>query len=307
MIEPRETIDGDQALPWPAKSLVRLPWPAKRWLAEHPAAWRYYTAVCRRAGWSGARLGWFTPNNGPLAGVRMRAIHSNHLWVPVGVYEPTVGRIVTSALQELRGRAGGVEVWDVGGHRGLFSMLCARNGADRVIAFEPSASNIVAFREHLSANPSLAARVDIVHAAVADRDGEIEFLVNEQDGAVNQIQANGVEGYDHGTAPSVQKVPVLQLDTWRAARASAPSILKVDVEGAEALVLRGAARVLATDRPLVLMEVHHAAAARAALAQLADARYRCWRIEAGGRLAPASRDAYGHDIAEPEFVLARPE
>ena len=176
-----------------------------------------------------------------------------------------------------------------------------------MLAFEPSASNIVVFREHLSANPALAARVDIVHAAVADQDGDIEFLVNEEDGAVNQIQATGVEGYDHAQAASIQKVPVLQLDTWRAARSSAPSILKVDVEGAEAHVLRGAARVLATDRPIVLMEVHHAAAARAALAQLADARYRCWQIEAGGHLAPVSLDADDREIARPEFVLARPE
>ncbi len=300
-MEVRQTMEADQHLPLPLARLTRTAWPVKRWIAEHPRVWRYYTALCRRAGWSGALLGWHTPNNGPLAGVRLRATHPNHLWVPVGVYEPSLGRIVTAVLSELKGRPGGVEVWDVGGHRGLFSMLCAQNGADRVIAFEPSAANIAAFREHLSANPALAERIEIVHAAVADRDGEVEFLVNEQDGAVCQIRASGVDGYDHGEAASVHTVAALRLDAWRAARPSPPSLVKIDVEGAEALVLRGAARLLATDRPVVVMEVHNAGAARAAIAQLAEARYRVWQINAGGRLAPVSADlAYGHVLARPE-------
>jgi FkbM family methyltransferase len=304
MIEVVDMIGPDRQLPWALERLTRLPWRVKRWIAEHQGVWRYYTAVCRRAGWSGSLLGWHTPTNGPLTGVRLRAIHPNHLWVPVGVYEPSVGRVVTAVLSELTGRSGGpgtIEVWDVGGHRGLFSMLCARNGADRVIAFEPSSTNVLAFREHLSANPTFADRIEILHAAVADRDGEIEFLVNEQDGAVSQIRGNGVDGYDHGGRASVQAVQVVQLDTVRASRATGPALIKIDVEGAEALVIRGAERLLATDRPIVVMEVHNAAAARAAIARLREARYRVWRIDGKGRLAPVTHDfAYGHVLARPE-------
>src|SRR5436305_1287114 len=85
--------------------------------------------------WRAARLGWHTPRNGPLAGIRLRALHPNHLWVPVGVYETSVGRVVTTLLTELAGGGADLEVWDVGGHRGLFSLLCAHNGASRVLAF----------------------------------------------------------------------------------------------------------------------------------------------------------------------------
>jgi hypothetical protein len=95
-------------------------------------------------------------------------------------------------------------------------------------------------------------------------------------------------------------VPVARLDSVWAARSSSstPSFVKIDVEGAEALVLAGAARLLDAHHPIVLMEVHNAAAGRAAIAQLTAAGYRCWRIDAGGRLAPLTGDlAYGHVLA----------
>jgi FkbM family methyltransferase len=299
-----DAVGADRQLPWALARLTRLPWQVKRWIAEHQGVWRYYTALCRRAGWNGSLLGWHTPTNGPLAGVRLRAIHPNHLWVPVGVYEPSVGKVVTAALADLKRQADGagdIEVWDVGGHRGLFSMLCARNGADHVIAFEPSATNVAAFREHLTANPALADRIEILHAAVADRDDEIEFLVNARDGAVCQINGSGVDGYDHGEAATVQAVRAIRLDTFRASRATGPALVKIDVEGAEALVVFGAGRLLATDRPVVVMEVHNAAAARAAIATLRAARYRVWRIDNGGLLAAVADDfAYGHVLARPE-------
>ena len=300
MIATQVAPAADTPLPWLLARLTAIPWPVKRWIAERPKVWRYYTAVCRRAGWNATRLGWHTPRNGPLAGVRLRALHPNHLWVPVGVYETSVGRVVTTLLSELAGRGGDIEVWDVGGHRGLFSMLCARNGASRVLAFEPSASNIIAFREHLAANRSLADRIEIVQAAIADRDGDVEFLVNERDGAVSQMRADGVDRYDHDNAASVQTVPVARLDSVWAARSScsAPSFVKIDVEGAEALVLAGATRLLDAHHPIVLMELHNAAAGRASIAQLARAGYRCWRIDAGGCLAPLAGDlAYGHVLA----------
>jgi FkbM family methyltransferase len=177
-------------------------------------------------------------------------------------------------------------------------MLCAQNGASRVLAFEPSPSNILAFREHLAANPPLVDRIEIVQAAVADRDGDVEFFVNERDGAVSQMRADGVDQYDHGDAASVQTVPVVRLDSVWPARAAAPSFLKIDVEGAEALVLAGAARLLDAHYPVVLMEVHNEAAGRASIAQLSRAGYRCWRIDAGGHLAPLAGDLeYGHVLA----------
>jgi hypothetical protein len=57
----------------------------------------------------------------------------------------------------------------------------------------------------------------------------------------------------------------------RAGRIPAPVLLKVDVEGGEVRVLHGCAELLATARPLLLIEVHNAAV-RSAIDELLAAR-----------------------------------
>jgi FkbM family methyltransferase len=221
--------------------------------------------------------------------------------VAVGVYETTVARLVMSILAEAAGGPGGVEVWDVGAHRGLFSLMCARNGAQRVLAIEPSAANLGALREHLAANAALGRRIEILHAAISDRDGDIEFVVNDSDGAVCQIRADGVAQYDQGPAVSNVTVPSWTLDSLLGRRTSPPVLVKIDVEGAEALVLRGAARLLSEHRPGILMEVHNASAGRASIDLLTRAGYRSSLVGVNGHLAPVPADlAYGHVLARAE-------
>ena len=288
----------DVRLPWLVARLTDMPWPVKRWIAERPLAWRYYTAACRRAGWNGTLLGWHTPHNGPFAGIRTRALHANHLWVPVGVYEVGVSRCLMDALRPCATGAGGADVWDVGANHGRLSLLCARHGATRVLAIEPLASNITVFNEHMAANPAISARIDLLQAAIADEDGVAEFVSNDRDGAVGQIRSGEVAQYQHSASTSVTSVASWRLDTLRATR-RAPALLKIDVEGAEVLVLRGATRILATDRPIVVVEIHSAGTGRASLALLRDAGYCCERLDARG--LPASVG----DELDSGHVLAR--
>jgi FkbM family methyltransferase len=300
MIE-RQSNTLDVPLPWLLKGLTSIPWAAKAWMAERPRVWRFYTAACRRLGWNSSRLGWHTSSNGPLAGVRIRALHPNHLWVPVGVYETQVARLVMSILAETASRRDAAEVWDVGAHRGLFSLMCARNGAEGVLAIEPSTANVGALREHVTANAALGRRIEILQAAISDKDGEIDFVVNDSDGAVCQIRADGVAQYNHGPSASHVTVASWTLDSLLGRRTSPPVLVKIDVEGAEALVLRGAARLLSEHRPAILMEVHNASAGRASIDLLTRAGYRSWQVGVNGELTPVPADlAYGHVLARAE-------
>ncbi len=295
--DPGDVPRSDVQLPWLVARLTDIWWPAKRWIAAQPLAWRYYSAACRRAGWNGAFLGWHTPHNGPFAGIRTRALHANHLWVPVGVYEVGVSRCLIAALEECARRGTGTDVWDVGANHGRLSLLCAKYGAAHVLAIEPTASNVAILDEHLSANPALAARIEVLQAAIADRDGEVEFVTNDLDGAVGQIRTREVARYDYGTATSIGWVASWRLDTLRTTH-RAPALVKIDVEGAEVLVLRGAALLLEADRPIVVVEIHNADAGRASLALLRAAGYHCERLDAGGRPVPVGDEfAYGHVLA----------
>jgi hypothetical protein len=66
-------------------------------------------------------------------------------------------------------------------------------------------------------------------------------------------------------------VPVLSLDGYLAHAALRPNLVKIDVEGAEWEVLRGAQRMLLEARPIVLVEIHDRGADhRTAVLQILD-------------------------------------
>jgi len=83
-----------------------------------------------------------------------------------------------------------------------------------------------------------------------------------------------------------REVPLVSLDTLELRRPI--RFIKMDVEGAEPQVLRGAARILADDRPVILSELHPTQLERASgvtadqfLAQIEAFGYRAHRIERG--------------------------
>lgn len=280
--------------------LTGVPWVLKKRIASRPLAWRYYTALCRRAGWGAAHLGWQTPRNGPFAGIRTQALHPNHLWVLVGAYEVGVTACVIAILGELVRRRHAPEVWDIGAHHGLFALLCAKHGAARVLAVEPSRANLDLLRQHLAANPLLAERIEVLEGAISNRDGWVDLVVDPSDGTVCQIRASGVHEYDHGPATAVGTIESHRIDSLVEARGAIPALLKIDVEGAEALVLEGASRLLATSRPICVVEIHNNEAGRACLRQFEAAHYSCERVASDGALVPIDGElSYGHLVARP--------
>jgi FkbM family methyltransferase len=142
---------------------------------------------------------------------------------------------------------------DVGAHTGAFADELLRSGLfSRVIAFEPNPVNADA----LSARASRDARLTVVRAAAGEhaRQGE---LYCDSDSATGSL----LEYRDHyETSGSVRRmtVAVVSLDGYleRAAPDAAPiRLLKIDTQGHDLAVLRGARRLLASDRPVVIAEL----------------------------------------------------
>ena len=79
-------------------------------------------------------------------------------------------------------------------------------------------------------------------------------------------------------------VPTVTLDGFSAGRGDRPSLLKVDVEGAEVRVLAGAARLIAETRPAIICELHSEEARSAVESLLPGYRFEPvghdWRIRA---------------------------
>jgi FkbM family methyltransferase len=165
----------------------------------------------------------------------------------VRVGPSTLTRIVSRIEIEveeafLRALEPGDVVYDVGANIGWFALLAARRvgPAGKVFAFEPFAENVNYARSNAAANhfPNLR----VVPAAVADRNGWSRFTTN------SSLQGRLDEG-------GQDFVPVVSLDAWAESH-DTPSLVKVDVEGAEGDVLRGMSSMLSSSRPILIIELH---------------------------------------------------
>jgi FkbM family methyltransferase len=142
----------------------------------------------------------------------------------------------------------GETFFDVGANIGVYTLMAARlvGGDGRVHAFEP----LTRVRDVLQSNIELnrASNVVLNTAAVGEKQGEEDLFVNRQSGLTSLGRTN------RGEVVGVQKVPIWTLDHY-AERAGIDSIdfLKIDVEGYEGHVLRGAAKLISNSPGLVVL------------------------------------------------------
>lgn len=144
----------------------------------------------------------------------------------------------------------GAVVFDVGANIGAYTVLFAQwtGEAGRVFAFEPSPSSIAGLREQLRLN-EVSNRVEIVEAAVSHGPGSAAFDCGGASGT-NALVPDAERG------AHVIRVETTSLDAFCAARGTSPSIVKIDVEGAELDVLRGGRETLARPDLVAFVEFH---------------------------------------------------
>lgn len=147
----------------------------------------------------------------------------------------------------------GMTFVDVGANVGMFSIAAAKKVQHgRVVAFEPCGWTY----ERLIKNQGLngATNLQTIHSALGERAGEAILHVN----VPGKDGLNTLGRPTHGDSEVVdaEKVPVATLDEALQQRGiSRVDVLKMDVEGAELLVLLGARRLLSSaNAPLILYE-----------------------------------------------------
>jgi FkbM family methyltransferase len=129
-------------------------------------------------------------------------------------------------------------VVDVGANFGLWSLLAARRGC-RVVAVEPVPATRALLARNAERN-GLTGRIELVGAAVSDATGTIEIAVPHGESGQASVSP------DPGDAVERHAVEAMTLDALIGERAV--RFLKIDVEGHEPAVLRGAERVLRSGR-----------------------------------------------------------
>jgi FkbM family methyltransferase len=152
----------------------------------------------------------------------------------------------------------GMTVLDVGASFGLYSMAAARTigPSGRVYAFEPARRTVSALRLHLHWN-GVADRVELIEAAAADRTGSAVFWEQDTSFVASLVEAATRQEERRYRAPiEGRRVRTVALDDFCSGRGIEPDVVKVDVEGSEASVLRGAREVLRRRHALLFLEIH---------------------------------------------------
>lgn len=143
-------------------------------------------------------------------------------------------------------------IYDVGAHIGFFSMVLAHCfQSARVYAFEPNPRNYKRLTINIGRN-GLVARINPVDRAVSDESHQAQFYVGGSSWSGSLIR-NHRDDYE--TECNVQTIS-LDEAVFRD-HYPAPDLIKIDVEGAEAQVLRGGIRVLEDCKPTLIIEVHY--------------------------------------------------
>jgi len=139
--------------------------------------------------------------------------------------------------------------YDIGAHIGFYSLLASPR-VKQVFAFEPDPDNFQVVEEVIARNGLKNASA--FSAAVSDSNGHLEFARSMGLRMSGHIAGVGCDGGDSGESV---RVPTFTLDEFCLTH-EIPTFIKIDVEGAEGAVLRGAAHLLRGHHPMLLVEVH---------------------------------------------------
>jgi FkbM family methyltransferase len=204
-----------------------------------------------------------TITGGDLAGYKLK-LDPKGVWqheMISGIYDHELFAYIKKL--ELSGKV----VYDIGAHICYHSLAFATYVGDtgHVYAFEPNPANIARGNEIIALNPTLAQRITTFNAALSNESGSTTFL------STDDIEGGSSTGGFIDDAATlwersryVQKVgftkTTVALETIDAlvanSRMTPPHLMKIDVEGAEQLVLAGADATLRTYHPTIIIEFH---------------------------------------------------
>ncbi len=174
---------------------------------------------------------------GPLKGTKMIATTGSHFIA--GDYEPEKTACIAEAATE------GMTIVDVGAHVGYFTMIMAKKvgSGGAIHSFEPRDLNRNFLKRHIRSNG--ISNVTVYSQCVGDQYGKVMF--EERTGT----------GTGHISTDGNVEVDMVTLDGMVAeGKIPVPDMLKIDVEGAEILVLNGARETISSRKPKMVLAVH---------------------------------------------------
>lgn len=180
---------------------------------------------------------------GMAAGYSMDVSPAKNLGYLLGTYEPHLTRVIRKFVRP------GQTVYDIGAYLGYVTLLLARTVGPqgRVVSFEAIPETAEILKHNVALNR--IDNVQVLNYAACDITGEVVFRIPESSGMASMAW------HRHDTGVREVVVAAVQLDQQVSSGAlPAPQFVKIDVEGAEALVLAGMKATIQSARPVIFLE-----------------------------------------------------
>ena len=143
------------------------------------------------------------------------------------------------------------DIIDAGGYVGDTALLFSSYTDKSIHVFEASPSNMDIIRETIRLNH--LDNIVPVSKALGENSGTATFSLGERNSCNSLVER---PGYNY---PNHIEVPVITLDDYVRENNLEVGLIKVDIEGGEQLLLKGAVETICTQHPILLISIYHSA------------------------------------------------
>ena len=143
------------------------------------------------------------------------------------------------------------DIIDAGGYVGDTALLFSSYTDKSIHVFEASPSNMDIIRETIRLNQ--LENIVPVSKALGEKSGTATFSLGERNSCNSLVER---PGYNY---PNHIEVPVITLDDYVRENNLEVGLIKVDIEGGEQLLLKGAVETIRTQHPILLISIYHSA------------------------------------------------
>ena len=176
----------------------------------------------------------------------------NGYYLPVNQFDSSVfftryGIDKLTTLDSVRNK----HIIDAGGYVGDTALLFSSYTDKDIHVFEASPSNMDIIRETIRLNH--LDNIVPVSKALGEKSGTATFSLGERNSCNSLVERPGYNYPDH------IEVPVVTLDDYVRENDLEVGLIKVDIEGGEQLLLRGAVETIRTQHPILLISIYHSA------------------------------------------------
>ena len=176
----------------------------------------------------------------------------NGYYLPVNQFDSSVfftryGIDKLTTLDSVRNK----HIIDAGGYVGDTALLFSSYTDKSIHVFETSPSNMDIIRETIRLNQ--LENIVPVSKALGEKSGTATFSLGERNSCNSLVER---PGYNY---PNHIEVPVITLDDYVRENNLEVGLIKVDIEGGEQLLLKGAVETIRTQHPILLISIYHSA------------------------------------------------